>query len=282
MPVATSLVAGAGRVLSEDPKVSQQLAKMAEDSPSMKAAAEAYARRVEVKQAILLKVYRPLARWLGASKSYFEHQFAEDMLSRVAEIPAENMRTPRPSVAVPAMIGLGYSYDEPDLRDMYLNLLATASDDRRDEDAHPSFPEIIRQLSGSEARTLLPVLTSNILPIVVLHRTAPGVEGYQIIRNNVVNLVDLAPELAGNDDLASMWVDNWVRLGLVIVDYTRYLTRPSAYDWVDGSPVVRLLRDEGTPVNFDRGSLRATDFGLRFAAAVGGSEESNAAAAPPD
>lgn len=269
MPAA---IAGAKALAAtEESKTSQQLAKIAEDTPEMRAAARMFARRQEIKQAVLLKLYRPLEKWVGVSSAYFEGPFLEDIAGKVADIPEQNLTEPRPSVAVPAMLGLGYSLDEPDLKEMYLNLLATASDDRRRDRAHPSFAEIIRQLSGGEASLLDGVLgTRNALPIVSLHQTNPGVPGYLIRQSNLLNLRRKEEGEPIEIPASAMWVDNWVRLGLVDVDYTRYLTKPDSYEWVDGRPEVVRLRGAGETIEFQRGCLRVTDFGREFAAAVGG------------
>ena len=61
---------------------------------------------------------------------------------------------PKASLAAPAMQQLGFSLDEPALKEMYLNLLATASDNRSNSAAHPSFVEVIKQLSAEETQIL--------------------------------------------------------------------------------------------------------------------------------
>ena len=91
---------------------------------------------------------------MGVSKEYFEDTFPQEMGAEIAGVPDENLVTPPASVAVPALQGLSYTFEEPTFKEMYLNLLATASDDRRAEHAHPAFAEIIKQLAPSEAKLL--------------------------------------------------------------------------------------------------------------------------------
>jgi hypothetical protein len=149
VPVARAAQSIAQHALTEgDDK--KQLQELARESPNMKAAAESYARRVAVKQSVLLKLYQPLAKFLGVSRNYFDTQFHSDMADKVANIPDEHLTTPAASVAIPAMQGLSYSVEEPDLKEMYLDLLATATDQRVKDNAHPSFAEIIKQLSPAE------------------------------------------------------------------------------------------------------------------------------------
>ncbi len=89
---------------------------------------------------------------------YFDgDEFAEDMAQKTAHLGEDDIVEPKANVAAQAMQGLGFSLDEPDLKEMYLNLLATASTKGRDHQAHPAFAEIIRQLTSEEASALVPI-----------------------------------------------------------------------------------------------------------------------------
>jgi len=277
MPVlaAKATITAAQNVLAEDKSVGKQLREIAKDSPTMKLAAEKYARRIAIKQHLLLKLYEPLAKWAGISKSYFESDFAVDMAEKIADIPDEDLTSPSPSVAVPAMLGLGYSLDEPTLKEMYLNLLATATDGRRGDSAHPSFAEIIRQLSGREARLLSDCLRQKNVAIVQLKRKDSAVSeggGFTVVQNHILPLAnpdnnELVEEVSG-----AMWVDNWMRLGLVTARYDEWFVQENRYEWAEERPEIlrhRQVHDSDTvKIEVQRGLLHATDFGQRFEAAI--------------
>lgn len=59
---------------------------------------------------------------------------------------------PKAIVAGPVLESLRFACGEPTLREMYINLLATAMDIDTASKAHPSFVEIIRQLTPDEAK----------------------------------------------------------------------------------------------------------------------------------
>ena len=271
VPVA-KLAASAVTKAVDDKDDKTALQELAAESPNMKAAAESYARRVAIKQAVLLRVYQPLALFLGVSRDYFDTEFHEDMAKKLAEIPEEYLATPSPSVAIPAMQGLSYSLEEPNLKEMYLNLLATATDDRMKENAHPSFADIIKQLSPREASLLLDTLRSSLLPVVRLMRTFEEGVGGVLMVNYLLPLADTNTGEPAEEPSLPVWIDNWIRLGLIEVDYGRYLTDEDRYAWVEGRPeFVRLEQDDQRGkdgIDVGRGSLRATDFGARFLAAV--------------
>lgn len=93
IPLSKAVVKGSQKALGETDKVKQRLAEMAKGSPEMKAAAESYARRIAIRQGILTRLYEPLAKWAGVSKSYFDSDFADDMADKIAEVPEENLTT---------------------------------------------------------------------------------------------------------------------------------------------------------------------------------------------
>src|SRR5207245_353571 len=71
---------------------------------------------------------------------------------KLRDVPPENIASPKPNVAGPALESLRYTGHEEALRDMYANLLAASMDTRTASGAHPAFVEIIRQLTPDEAK----------------------------------------------------------------------------------------------------------------------------------
>jgi hypothetical protein len=91
---------------------------------------------------------------------------------RLEKIPEEQRRTPDPEIAVPLIQSLTYTAQNETLREMYLNLLANAMNVAMDKRVHPSFVQLIKQMSTLDAK--------------VFHKLA-GTSGYQRVTNpNVV------------------------------------------------------------------------------------------------
>jgi hypothetical protein len=271
----------AGRIVHEaakdmretDQTIRKELVAAAKDTEPFRHGAHIRARRIAAKEAVFLQVFRPIRKMLGLSAEYFEYGFEDDMRPRVEVIPAEHRVAPKPSIAAPAMQGLAFSLDEPELRKLYLDLLASASDDRRNKGVHPAFVEVIRQLTAEE----IPVLT---YPLATLALAAASVvgktkEGAQLIlRSHLLEVVDTCPGLDSIPELLPTYVDNWVRLGLVDVQYDEHLARAAAYDWVEEHPDFKAAKENQRDpviisVEFVRGILRPTAFGVAFAKAVG-------------
>lgn len=257
------------KVLSQDEKTHDQLLRAAEGTPEIRAAARSLARRIAVKERVKLKLYEPFARMLGVSQAYFEDVFPEEMAAKTAGIPDESMTTPPASVAVPALRGLSYTFDERVLKELYLNLLTTASDSRRSGDAHPAFAEVIKQLISDEAKLLHKALSEEVVPLARIKEADPdGVSYHRVIRH-LVSITQSGKPV--EDSRVPMWIDNWVRLGLIEATYLHYRTDESFYSWVVERPeYIRMSQNlgNGLSIQFDKGILRATDFGKQFFRAV--------------
>jgi Abortive infection alpha len=78
----------------------------------------------------------------------------ETLAEKLKHVPEEKIVPPSPAIAGPTLEALRFAGHEPNLRELYANLLASAMDARTAEEAHPAFVDIVRQLSADEARVL--------------------------------------------------------------------------------------------------------------------------------
>lgn len=208
------------------------------------------------------------------AKLYFSGQFQKDLIDRTRDIPLDSVGEPKSSVAGPALQGLAFTHEEPQLKEMYLNLLATAIDKRVSKNAHPAFVEVIRQLEGEEASLLQSVLTVNgSLPIAQIKSEKEGEKGYRVVAKHLMDMQDTNTRKSVEDPRLPAMIDNWVRLGLVEVTYGEFLTGESTYAWVEKRPeFTRTAESEaktGRKVSAQNGRIGRTFFGAQFAESVG-------------
>jgi hypothetical protein len=251
-----------------------QVIKAAGDNPEVKAAGKNLGQTALTVTKTINNVLMPLALinyGFEKARVYFSTKFEKDMAEKTADIPPEYLVEPKASIAGPALQGLAFTHEEPDLKEMYLNLLKNAMDGRSSSIAHPAFVEIIRQLSSEEV-TVLPVFLkgSGMNTIVEVRSEIPMKDGWMPIRKHLLNLtLNGIPE---DMPKIPMMVDNWIRLGLVNVDYKSIANPPSEYDWIQTRPELLELRkslQQGHALTFAKGVIVRTAFGGDFATAVG-------------
>ncbi len=206
------------------------------------------------------------------ARQYFGNLFQTDIAKATEKIPVEALIEPKASVAGPALQALAFSHDEPDLKDLYIRLLATSMDSRCASKAHPAFVEILRQLTAKEAKLLQLVLSVNYLPIFrVDGDVIQG--GKRTLHTNILDLRNEVTMQPQEDPEHPAMVDNWVRLGLVNVDYDRHLVSEKEYEFMETRPEVLRCRAKITStvneVVLQKGIMFTTNLGAQFAEATG-------------
>lgn len=207
------------------------------------------------------------------AKTYFSQHFQQDLSAKAENIPPENLVEPKASVAGPTLQGLAFTHEEPNLKEMYLNLLATAMDNRIAQNAHPAFVEIIKQLDSEDARLIKGALQSTApIAIVQIHRKSQN-GGYHILVNHLLNLQNTVTGQSIEDPRLAAMIDNWIRLGLVTVEYDKHLNAEEYYSWVKQRPEFTRLTEapstDGSTINFQKGILQRSNLGVQFACSVG-------------
>jgi hypothetical protein len=96
---------------------------------------------------------------------------------------------------------------------------------------------------------------------------------WSVLYHHLLNLHNSTTRSPIENPRLPAFVDNWVRLGLANVDYTKYVATEKAYDWVEQRPEFQKLKAEKETethkVQFQQGIIVRTSLGEQFAAAVG-------------
>jgi len=247
------------------------------DNPQVKEAADNLGRTAVTLTKTINNVLVPLAAINFAfdkARAYFSGKFQQEIEEKAESIPPEHIVEPKASIAGPTLQGLAFTHEEPNLKEMYLNLLATAMDGRSASTAHPAFVEIIKQLDAKDARLIRSALqSSSEIPIVQIRRILKGGPEYIVLAKHLLNLTDTTTGAPVEDPELPAMIDNWIRLGLVEVTYDTRLADPERYAWADLRPEFLRLSQEPQPdeskVECQKGIMERTELGKRFAKAIG-------------
>jgi len=254
-----------------------EIIKAAGDNPNVKEAGQNLGQTALTITKTINNALLPLAAVNFAfdkARVYFSEKFQQDISQKASAIPPEQIIEPKASIAGPALQGLAFTHEEANLKDMYLSLLATAMDGRVASEAHPAFVEIIKQLDSEEANLIRGVLQSpSAIAIVEVRVTTVGEQGWVTLATHLLNLTSLETSSPVENPKIPAMVDNWVRLGLVDVDYAKHLKAADSYAWVENRPEVARYRQEHESetrkLSFANGVIVRTALGVQFAKAVG-------------
>ncbi len=194
----------------------------------------------------------------------------ERLRARLGAVPPEQIVEPPANIAGPLLAAYPYAEGAPPLREMFEQLLATAMNSKTQTQAHPSFVEILKQLSSEEAQ--------------ILHAFAANADRHVgVIRLELVNKIKggkASPTLLltryENFESIKQWMrdrklayfDNLERLGLIEVCWPFRPWDGGRYDDIQIETARSALRATATSpdqlIEETRGVIDITHFGKRF------------------
>lgn len=157
-------------------------------------------------------VFYPVKK-ANALFKYKLEDFKNELGQKLSSIPEEKLVEADLMIAGPALEALKYTYDKDELRNMYLNLLTSSMNKDIKDKAHPSYVEIIRQLTPLDAKVFkrLQDLRQVACAHVILKINNSNRVYISAYPNYIVmELLDL-----GDEFQLSTSISNLIRLGLI-------------------------------------------------------------------
>ncbi|TQR21786.1 DUF4393 domain-containing protein [Psychrobacillus vulpis] len=193
--------------------------------------------------------------------SYLENSMA----GKLKDVPEERIITPDPSVAVPTIEALRYTAHKEELRELFSNLIATAMDKDVAIKAHPSFVEIIKQLTPDEAKIICSIKDNGLNPLIGVQAVNES-NGFLEIKKNFTNLSRIVG--CSYPEMVSSYIENLNRLGLISIDTQTTIAENSYYDELINQPEIQLLTPQilsmPRKVKYQKYTFSRTEFGEKF------------------
>lgn len=158
--------------------------------------------------------------------SYALQEFENELKEKISKIPEDKLTEPDTQTSAQALENSKYCIDKEELRKMFVSLISNSMNSDFNKDTHPSFAEIIKQMSTLDAKIIKTFKnsTTNGLPICQYILNNSENNGYRILLENVYLHYNISYLPKCSLSIASL-----VRLGLIYVSYTTHFTDESAY-----------------------------------------------------
>lgn len=188
------------------------------------------------------------------------------------DTPLDKIKEPDANIVIPAYEALRYSLDNDYLKEMYVNLIASSMLKEKKELAHPSFVEIIKQLSSFDAEFLKLLFSDGTIQIPKIKLR------FQVSETNTTG-IDVFPTILSpkyyrdhnllNDYLFSL--ENFERLKIIQIADDYALSSNGIYEEIINSINIQSfssVREDLNYVNLVKGSVTLTKFGNQFTSIV--------------
>ncbi|EJW14412.1 DUF4393 domain-containing protein [Paenibacillus alvei] len=164
------------------------------------------------------------------ARNYLEpriEKFKEEIGREISKIPSDQLTEPPLNIVGPALEASKYYIENEVLRLMFARLIASSMDTSRISSSHPSFVEIIKQLSPLDANNF------KYLSEHYAHDTKVGVATICMILDEKKSEQQIYPNFfpfpelnRTNSELYASSITNLMRLGLINIDFQRnYLNK---------------------------------------------------------
>lgn len=209
----------------------------------------------------MLKEYMPILR------QEILDELDKMLHDRLDCISKDNIVPPDPRIAVPALQNASITREE-EIRILYANLLANSMNNIVKNGIHPSFIEIIKQLTPDEAKILRYLhMHYPFAPVITLRYEDEKHAGVDVIKH-FSNLGELSH--CERPFEVSMYFDNLIRLGLIEITMSSSIVDKSHYEPLKNHQYIKHIvsstksNEKYNRTVYKEGYLSVTDLGRAF------------------
>lgn len=188
--------------------------------------------------------------------------YRRQLESSINKISPEKYVEPSIQTTAQALENSKYCIEEENLRNMFVSLISNSMNSDFQNDIHPSFAEIIKQMSPLDAEIIKVFRKepSNALPLGQYLRSTEDT-GYRIIMNNVFLNYE-----ASDLSLCSLSISSLSRLGLVSILYGTFLADENTYKPFEEHPLFKKFQKDfpDETVELRKGLVELTPLGRSF------------------
>lgn len=152
-------------------------------------------------------------------------EFKSNIEKGINNIPKDDLIEPRDSIIGAAVEKAKYSMNEDEIREMFENLIISSFDSRKVSNIHPSFSDIIQQMSPLDAQNLKLFDSAEQLPVCE-YRLEKDAGGYTVIYHNVFYSNPHCQSIQQQ----AISISSLRRIGLISTDYMAHLTNEKLYE----------------------------------------------------
>ena len=157
------------------------------------------------------------------------------LTAKLSKKDTAQIQSPPLNIAGPVLMNLLFADEEPDLKEMYANLLATSMDKKHCSMAHPSYVFVLQQITSDEAK-LIKHIDKNSKEMVYISQQISNARSGDLLSKSAheqhIELCRAACVI--HTDLAASYIENLLRLRILTHELRSEVHQDEYY--IDYSP----------------------------------------------
>lgn len=194
------------------------------------------------------------------NREFMVKEFEQELQRKLKSKNAENIVDADPSIFIPSAQAISYNWEKEDIRQLYLNLMASDMDITKKENVHPSFSGIIKQMDSTDVKIFTRIYGKDRIPLCGLklkkeNGTVPILD-YLLTGDFYINTSE-------NKVIKSL--NNLERLKLIeIIDDEFYVDENIYFPIKNGSQIMKYKSEFLDNLDISKGMIKKTEFGKDF------------------
>ena len=193
--------------------------------------------------------------------------FEKSCREKIEAIPEEKLIEPDTQTATIALEESKFCIENAELRDMFSNLIASTMNSDTSDAAHPSFPQILKQMSPFDAK-LFKSLRGISYVAICEYRKIINTQAYTTLQSNIY-LGNLSKEQTDKEGIVKQATSITLleRLGLINVNYGESLHDKSYYSGFYNTKLYDFYKSNLMPlekIEIIKGTMSLTDLGKQL------------------
>lgn len=211
------------------------------------------------------KIMPPMYKSIEECK-YKLRDIDKELEKKYNSIPQENRIAPRSSIVGLSLEAVKFNINEENIRQMFINILASEMDDRKQNKVLPAYCEILKGLSSDDAKFLLLLKKYRLsYKTIIIIKYGKRSRYNEFSRHILINIDNEKYELIRHNSLI---IDNLKRLGIIETDSTSFYNYneklcKDAFNEIKKNIIVKNP-DENKELFYSTEILAITDFGQNF------------------
>lgn len=190
-------------------------------------------------------------------------KYKESIAQKVASTPEEKLQEPPLSIVGPALEASKYYIEEENLREMFSSLIAASMNSEKNDSVHPSYVDVIKQLSPHDATIL-----SNIRAVKLSVNSLYPIMKMTITNNDksYKNIFPLITLFKGDSSFLenAPSINNLERLGIIKTTFETQLKNDKEYDIIRDHNQVKSVLKHNPEMELVKGVFVLTNYGQNF------------------
>lgn len=196
------------------------------------------------------------------NREFMVKEFELELQKKLESKKEENIVDADPSILVPSAQAISYTWDKEEIRQLYLNLMASDMDKTTKYNIHPSFVELIKQMDSVDVKIFTKLYQRSIYPVYSLSKKEDNSSGETTILDYLLS-DNFYSGLSERQVIKSL--NNLERLKLIEIRMDESFTDKRNYTIIEKGQGIQKYKGEfGESLSVQEGIIKNTEYGKSF------------------